>query len=99
MPLPPPPGYCRGRQLRVDRRRIALAGVLYGFAVAVLVGLAHRAARAPGQVFQPIPTRYVLLVVGVAGFCGAWGETMHQLSLTRRGPGRRGNSETDPPIR
>ena len=86
MPLPPPPGYRRGRQLRVDRRRIALAGLLYGFGVALLVGLAHRAARAPGQVLIPIPPRHVVLVVAVAGFCGAWGETMRQLSLTRRDP-------------
>jgi hypothetical protein len=85
MPLPPPPGYQRGRQRRIDRRRIALAALLAGGAAAVLVVLAHRVARTPGELLKPLPLPAVLLVVAGASACGAWGETMRQLALTRLG--------------
>lgn len=85
MPLPTPPGYQRGRQRRVDRRRIALAALLAGMAAAVLLALAHRVTRAPGELFRPLPLPALLLVVAGASACAAWGETMRQLALTRLG--------------
>ncbi|MFM7287379.1 MAG: hypothetical protein ACKO02_11230 [Cyanobium sp.] len=85
MPLPTPPGYRRGRQRQVDRRRILLSAVLAGMAASVLLVLVHRAARIPGALLPPIPLlRAVLLVSGAAG-CAAWGETMRQLALTHLG--------------
>jgi hypothetical protein len=85
MPLPAPPGYRRGRQRRVDRRSILLVAVLAGVAAAVLLLLAHRVARTPGELLKPLPLQWVLLVVAGASACGAWGETMRQLALTRLG--------------
>ncbi|MCS5700398.1 hypothetical protein NZK32_15260 [Cyanobium sp. FGCU-52] len=85
MPLPTPPGYRRGRQRRVDRRSILLAAVLAGVAAGVLLALAHRVARTPGDLLKPLPWQWVVLVVGGASACGAWGETMRQLALTRLG--------------
>ena len=85
MPLPRPPGYQPRRQLRVDRRRIALAGFLYALAVLVLLVVAHHASRTPCELLPVIHPRFWALLIGMAGFCGAWGETLRQISLTRRG--------------
>ncbi|MFY8148816.1 MAG: hypothetical protein ACOVNL_06305 [Prochlorococcaceae cyanobacterium] len=84
MPLPHPPGYRPPRQRRVDRRRIVLAGLLYGLAATVLAVLAHRAAHTPGTLLQRVPLVKLVVVVTVAGACGSFGETMRQLSLLRR---------------
>ncbi|MEB3263339.1 MAG: hypothetical protein VKJ66_03085 [Synechococcus sp.] len=84
MPLPHPPGYRPPRQRQIDRRRILLAGVLYGLAATVLALLAHRAARTPGTLLQRVPIVKLVVVVTVAGACGSWGETMRQISLLRR---------------
>ena len=85
MPLPPPPGYTPRRQLRVDRRRILFSSALASLVATVLLVLVHRAAHIPGQPIKPIPMLgAVLVVLGAAG-CGAWGETMRQLALTRLG--------------
>jgi len=85
MPLPPPPGYRRGRQLRIDRRRILLSSCLAALAAAVLAVLAHRAARSPGEPVRPLPLLGAVLVVSGAASCAAWGETMRQLALTQLG--------------
>ncbi|MCP9885775.1 hypothetical protein KBY97_11675 [Synechococcus sp. ATX 2A4] len=85
MPLPRPPGYRPLRQLRVDRRRIVLAGFLYALAMLVLLLLAHQVSRTPGELLPTIHPRFWALLIGMAGFCGAWGETLRQISLTRRG--------------
>lgn len=85
MPLPPPPGYVPKRQVRIDKRRIVLAGVLFSGMTAVLLALAHRVARTPGEPMPVWPLPYVFTVIGVAGFCGAWNETMCQIAYTRRG--------------
>jgi len=85
MPLPTPPGYRRGRQRRVDRRSILLAAVLAAVAAGVLLALAHRVARTPGELLQPLPVPAVVLVVAGAAACAAWAETMRQLALTRLG--------------
>ena len=80
MPLPTPPGYRRGRQRRVDRRSILLAAVLAGVAAGVLLALAHRVARTPGALLQPLPVPAVVLVVAGAAACAAWAETMRPLA-------------------
>ncbi|SBO44749.1 hypothetical protein [Cyanobium sp. NIES-981] len=85
MPLPKPPGYRPRRQLRVDRRRVVLAALVLMLLAAVLLVLLQRAALAPGTPIRPLPPRYVVAIVLMAGFCGAWGESMRQISLTRRG--------------
>lgn len=85
MPLPPPPGYQRGRQRRVDRRRILLSALLATVAASVLLVLVHRAARIPGAELRPVPLLRALLLVSGAAGCAAWGETMRQLALTRLG--------------
>jgi len=85
MPLPAPAGYRRGRQRRVDRRRILLAASLATLAATVLLVLAQRASRTPGQPLRPLPLVGALLVVGGAAACAAWGETMRQLALTQLG--------------
>jgi len=85
MPLPDPPGYQRGRQLRIDRRRILLSTSLAALAATVLLLLAHRAARSPGEPLRPIPLLGAVLVISGAASCAAWGETMRQLALTRLG--------------
>lgn len=100
MPLPHPPGYRPPRQRRIDRRRVALATVLAAGAAALLLALAHRASLAPGEPIRAIQPRFWALVAGMAGFCGFWGETMRQLSLTRRGdPGAPGSGEDATPVR
>jgi|688.fasta_scaffold11465_5 hypothetical protein len=85
MPLPHPPGYRRGRQRRVDRRRILLSAVLAASAASLLLVLVHRAARTPGEPLLPVPLLRALLLVGGAAGCAAWGETMRQLALTQLG--------------
>ena len=84
MPLPHPPGYRPPQQSRVDRRRVVLAGVLFGFFAVLLTVLGHRAARAPGSSLKTMSLDRVLLVMVGVGFCGSWGETMRQLSLVAR---------------
>ncbi|MFM7395366.1 MAG: hypothetical protein ACKO22_13600 [Cyanobium sp.] len=69
----------------MDRRSILLAAVLAGVAAGVLLALAHRVARTPGELLKPLPVQWVLLVVAGASACGAWEETMRQLALTRLG--------------
>ncbi len=85
MPLPPPPGYRRGRQLRIDRRRILLSSSLAALAASVLLGLVHRAAHTPGEPVRPLPLLGAVLVVSGAASCAAWGETMRQLALIHLG--------------
>ncbi|MCT0199768.1 hypothetical protein KQ313_08770 [Synechococcus sp. CS-1325] len=85
MPLPRPAGYIPRRQLRVDRRRVVLAGAINVLAALVLLTLAHRVSRTPGELLPAIHPRFWVVVVGMAGFCGVWGETLRQISLTRRG--------------
>jgi hypothetical protein len=85
VPLPPPPGYRRGRQRRVDRRRILLSAVLATIAASVLLVLVHRVSRTPGQPLRPVPLLRALLLVSGAAGCAAWGETMRQLALTQLG--------------
>ena len=84
MPLPHPPGYRPRQQSRVDRRRVVLAGVLFGFFAVLLMVLGHRAARAPGSSLKTMSLDHVLVVMVGVGFCGSWGETMRQLSLVAR---------------
>lgn len=85
MPLPPPPDYSPRRQLRVDRRRIVFSSALAAAAATVLMVLVHRAAHTPGQPIKPIPLLGAVLMVAGAASCGAWGETMRQLTLTQLG--------------
>jgi hypothetical protein len=85
MPLPRPAGYCPRRQLRVDRRRILLAGAINLLAALVLLTLAHRVSRTPGELLPPLHPRFWVVVAGMAAFCGVWGESLRQISLTRRG--------------
>ena len=85
MPLPPPPGYQKPRQRRVDHRRILLSTLLATLAAGVLLVLAHRVTRTPGEPLRPIPVLFALLIVGGAAGCAAWGETMRQLALTQLG--------------
>ena len=84
MPLPHPPGYRPRQQSRVDRRRVVLAGVLFGFFAVLLMVLGHRATRAPGSSLKTMSLDHVLVVMFGVGFCGSWGETMRQLSLVAR---------------
>jgi hypothetical protein len=76
----------------VDRRRILFSSFLAALAATVLLVLVHRAARTPGEPLRPIPFLGAVLVIAGAASCGAWGETMRQLALTRLG-------ETDGPGR
>ncbi len=85
MPLPRPAGYQPRRQLRVDRRRIVLAGMINLAAALVLLTLAHRVSRTPGELLPPIHPRFWVVVAVMAAFCGVWGESLRQISLTRRG--------------
>ncbi|MFM8278441.1 MAG: hypothetical protein ACKN89_15910 [Cyanobium sp.] len=74
MPLPKPPGYVPQRQLRVDGRRILLAGLIFAAATAVLLLLLRHAAASPGQPLRPLRQEFLLLVILGAGCCGAWNE-------------------------
>ncbi|MEB3167941.1 MAG: hypothetical protein VKK97_04325 [Synechococcaceae cyanobacterium] len=85
MPLPKPPGYVPQRQLRVDGRRILLAGLIFAAAAAVLLLLLRHAAASPGQPLRPLRQEFLLLVILGAGCCGAWNEWLYQIALTRRG--------------
>lgn len=80
MPLPHPPGYVPPRQTRLDRRRIALAGVVLAAAAALLLVLGRRAAAHAANALSQAPLQRALVVVLVAGGCGAWGEAMRQLA-------------------
>ena len=93
MPLPHPPGYRPRQQRRVDRRRVVLAGVLFGFFAVLLMVLGHRAARAPGSSLKTMSLDHVLVVMFGVGFCGSWGETMRQLSLVARSQQARNSLE------
>ena len=93
MPLPHPPGYRPRQQSRVDRRRIVLAGMLFGFFAVLLMVLGHRAAKAPGSSLKTMPLDHVLVVMFGVGFCGSWGETMRQLSLVARSQQTRNSLE------
>ena len=93
MPLPHPPGYRPRQQSRVDRRRVVLAGVLFGFFAALLMVLGHRAARAPGSSLKTMSLDHVLVVMFGVGFCGSWGETMRQLALVARSQQARNSLE------
>ena len=84
MPLPHPSGYRPRPQSKVDHRRVALAGLLFGFFAVLLMVLGHRAARSPGSSLKMIPADHVLVVMFGVGFCGSWGETMRQLALVAR---------------
>ena len=85
MPLPHPPGYQPPRQTRVDRRRVLLAGVLFSLLAAVLLVLGRRAAAHAGNALPHASLERALVVVLVAGGCGAWGESMRQLAAIARG--------------
>jgi hypothetical protein len=84
MPLPHPPGYREPRQTRLDRRRVALAGVVFASMAALLLVLGRRAAEVPGSALPHASLARALAVVVVAGCCGAWGETMRQLARLAR---------------
>ena len=84
MPLPHPPGYEPRPQRNVDKRRIFLAGVIFGFFAVLLMQLGHQAARAPGSELKPLRWERVLIVTVGAGFCGSFGETMRQLAKVAR---------------
>ena len=93
MPLPHPPGYRPRQQSRVDRRRVVLAGVLFGFFAVLLMVLGYRAAKAPGSSLKTMSLDHVLVVMLGVGFCGSWGETMRQLSLVARSQQARNSLE------
>ncbi|NBW63087.1 MAG: hypothetical protein EBR33_07965 [Synechococcaceae bacterium WB4_1_0192] len=84
MPLPHPPGYQPRLQSRFDRRRVLLAGALFSLFAAVLLVLGRRAAAHAGNALPHASLERALLVVVVAGGCGAWGETMRQLAALAR---------------
>jgi hypothetical protein len=42
-------------------------------------------SRTPGELLPPIHPRFWVVVAGMAAFCGAWGESLRQISLTRLG--------------
>jgi H+/gluconate symporter-like permease len=84
MPLPHPPGYQPRSQTRVDRRRVLLAGVLFSLMATVLLLLGRRAAAHAGNALPHASLERALVVLLVAGGCGAWGETMRQLARIAR---------------
>jgi H+/gluconate symporter-like permease len=84
MPLPHPPGYEPPRQTRMDRRRVLLAGVVFSLIAMVLLVLGRRAAAHAGNDLPQASLERILVVVLVAGGCGAWGETMRQLAAIAR---------------
>ncbi len=85
MPLPHPPGYRPRRQTRLDRRRIVLAGVLFSLLASLLLVLGRRAAAVPGSSLPVVALERALVVVLVAGACGAWGDLMRQLARLENG--------------
>ena len=84
MPLPHPPGYAPPRQSRLDRRRVLLAGVILSLIAGGLLVLVRRAAAHAGNALPHASLERALVVVLVAGGCGAWGETMRQLAVIAR---------------
>lgn len=84
MPLPHPPGYVTPRQTRMDRRRVLLGGLVFALIAVVLLVLGRRAAAHAGNALPHASLERALLVVLVAGGCGAWGETMRQLAAIAR---------------
>jgi H+/gluconate symporter-like permease len=84
MPLPHPPGYQPPRQSRMDRRRVLLAGVVFALIAVVLLVLGRRAAAHAGNDLPHPSLERILVVVLVAGGCGAWGESMRQLAVIAR---------------
>ena len=84
MPLPHPPGYAPPRQSQVDRRRVLLAAVVFSLIAAGLLVLGRRAAAHAGNALPHASLERALVVVLVAGGCGAWGETMRQLAAVAR---------------
>ena len=84
MPLPHPLGYQPPRQSRFDRRRVLLAAVLFGFLASVLLVLGRRAAAHPSNALHHASPERLLVVLLVAGGCGAWGESMRQLAAVAR---------------
>ncbi|MFM2158556.1 MAG: hypothetical protein RLZZ124_1030 [Cyanobacteriota bacterium] len=84
MPLTHPPGYEPPRQSRLDRRRVLLAGVVLALLAGVLLVLGRRAAVHAGNALPQASLERALVVVLVAGGCGAWGETMRQLAAVAR---------------
>ncbi|MEN9542331.1 MAG: hypothetical protein RLZZ459_2422 [Cyanobacteriota bacterium] len=84
MPLPHPPGYRPPLQRRLDRRRVMLAGILFSLFAALLLVLGRRAASHAANALPHASLERALVVVMVAGCCGAWGETMRQLAVVAR---------------
>jgi NADPH-dependent curcumin reductase CurA len=84
MPLPHPPGYRPPLQTRLDRRRVLLAGMVFAALAAILLVLGRRAAAHAVNSLPHASLPRALLVVLVAGGCGAWGETMRQLAQLAR---------------
>ena len=87
MPLPHPPSYEPPKQTRLDRRRLVLAGVVFSLIAAVLLVLGRRAAAYSGNALPHASLERALVVVVVAGGCGAFGETMRQLAAIARSTG------------
>ena len=80
MPLPHPSGYEPPRQSSLDRRRVLLAGVILSLIAGGLLVLGRRAAAHAGNALPHASLERALVVVLVAGGCGAWGATMRQLA-------------------
>jgi len=72
------------RQSHLDRRRVLLAGVILSLIAAGLLVLGQRAASHAGNALPPASMERALMVVLVAGGCGAWGEIMRQLASIAR---------------
>jgi hypothetical protein len=68
----------------MDRRRVLLAGVVFSLSAVVLLVLGRRAAAHAGNDLPQASLERILVVVLVAGGCGAWGETMRQLAAIAR---------------
>jgi H+/gluconate symporter-like permease len=68
----------------MDRRRVLLGGLVFALIAVVLLVLGRRAAAHAGNALPHASLERALLVVLVAGGCGAWGETMRQLAAIAR---------------